>query len=162
MPQGIIDMNRNGNSANFFSYVCNDKIIKELFASFLNEKPISVICVSSIILVFNAKFDRLLAAHANKKSVRTEETRQECRVLLAETHWRSTFIAVYIVHAKTSLFYTFQRSVKANRKLYVYARKKHPSSGYPAAKHPKHSKFAITDMREKPVNFFYNAARAPT
>ena len=29
--QGIIDMNRNGNSANFFSYVCNDKKIKELF-----------------------------------------------------------------------------------------------------------------------------------
>ena len=32
--------------------------------------------------------------------------------------------------------------------------KKHLSSGYPAAKHPKHSKFAITDIREKPVNFF--------
>ena len=32
--QGIIDMNRNGNSANFFSYVCNDKKSKELFASF--------------------------------------------------------------------------------------------------------------------------------
>ena len=26
--QGIIDMNRNGNSANFFSYVCNDKKVK--------------------------------------------------------------------------------------------------------------------------------------
>ena len=25
---------------------------------------------------------------------------------------------------------------------------------YPAAKHPKHNKFAITDMREKPVDFF--------
>ena len=52
--QGIIDMNRNGNSANFFSYVCNDKKSKELFASFLNGIPISVICVSSIIFVFNA------------------------------------------------------------------------------------------------------------
>ena len=47
-------MNRNGNSANFFSYVCNDKKIKELFASFLNGLLISVICVSSIIFVFNA------------------------------------------------------------------------------------------------------------
>ena len=45
--QGIIDMNRNGNSAIFFSYVCNDKNSKELFASFLNGIPISVICVSS-------------------------------------------------------------------------------------------------------------------
>ena len=79
-------MNRNGNSANFFSYVCNDKKSKELFASFLNGIPISVICVSSMILVFNAKFYQLLAAYTNKKSVRTEETRQECRVLLVETY----------------------------------------------------------------------------
>ena len=52
--QGIIDMNRNGNSANFFSYVRNDKKSKELFASFLNEILISVISVSSIKFVFNA------------------------------------------------------------------------------------------------------------
>ena len=64
--QGIIDMNRNGNSANFFSYVCNGKKSKKLFASFLNGISISVICVSSMIFVFNAQFDRLLAAHSNK------------------------------------------------------------------------------------------------
>ena len=46
--------------------------------------------------------------------------------------------------------------------IYVHARKKHPSSGYPAAKHQKHSKFAITDIREKPVNFFYCSTRALT
>ena len=34
--------------------------------------------------------------------------------------------------------------------------------GYPAAKHPKHSKFAISDIREKPVNFFYCSTRAST
>ena len=60
-------MNRNGNSANFFSYVCDGKKIKGLFASTLNGIPISVACVSSIIVVLNAKFARLLAAHANKK-----------------------------------------------------------------------------------------------
>ena len=32
--------------------------------------------------------------------------------------------------------------------------KKHPFRSYPAAEHSKHSKFALTDMREKPVNFF--------
>ena len=36
------------------------------------------------------------------------------------------------------------------------------SARYPAAKHPKHSKFAITDIREKPVNFFCCSTRAPT
>ena len=79
-------MNRNGNWANFFSYVCNDKNNKELFASILNGIPIDVRCVSSIIVVLNAKFARLLAAHANKKAVRSELARQECRVLLVKTH----------------------------------------------------------------------------
>ena len=62
--QGIIDMNRN--SANFFSYVCNGKKIKELFASTLDRIPISVRCVSSMIVVLNAKFALLLEAHAKK------------------------------------------------------------------------------------------------
>ena len=73
-------MNRNGNSAIFFSYVCNGKKIKELFASTLDRTPISVRCVSSIIVVLNAKFARLLAAHANKKygETRKSPTRVPC------------------------------------------------------------------------------------
>ena len=72
-------MNRNGNWANFFSYVCK---IEELFTSTLNGKPASVRCVSSMVAVLNAKFALLLAAHANKN----EKARQECRHLLVETH----------------------------------------------------------------------------
>ena len=68
-------MNRNGNSAIFFSHVCNDKKIKKLFASTLDRIPISVRCVSSIIVVSNAKFTRLLAAQANKMPVRNDEAR---------------------------------------------------------------------------------------
>ena len=49
-------MNRNGNSANSFLYVCNGKKIKELSASTLDRIPFSVRCVSSIIIVLNAKF----------------------------------------------------------------------------------------------------------
>ena len=60
-------MNRNGNSASFFSYVCNDKKINELFASTLNGIPASVRCVTSMIVASNAKLARLLAAQANKK-----------------------------------------------------------------------------------------------
>ena len=67
LNQGIIDMNRNRNSANFFLYVCNDKKIKELFASTLDRISVSVRCVSSKTVVLNAKFALLLAAHANKK-----------------------------------------------------------------------------------------------
>ena len=36
-------MNRNGNSANFFSYVCNGEKIKDLFASTSNGRTASVI-----------------------------------------------------------------------------------------------------------------------
>ena len=55
LQQGIIIMNRNGNSADFFSYVCNGKNIKELFASTLNAITASVGCVSSMIVVLNVK-----------------------------------------------------------------------------------------------------------
>ena len=68
----------------------------------------------------NAKFALLLAAHANKNTVRTEEARPHCRVLLVETHRRLTFIAVFTVHAKTSLLYTFQRSMQANRSINLW------------------------------------------
>ena len=60
-------MNRNGNSAIFFPYVCNVKKIKELFASFLIGITASVRCVSFIILVLNGELTRLISAHANKK-----------------------------------------------------------------------------------------------
>ena len=60
-------LNKNGNSAIFFSYVCNGKTIKELFASTLNEITASVSCVSSMVVVLNAKFSRLFAAQANRK-----------------------------------------------------------------------------------------------
>ena len=80
-------MNRNGNSANFFSYVGNGKKIKELFASTLDRIPISVRCVSSMITVFNDKFALLYAAHASKNAIRTEEARLQNHVfLLVETH----------------------------------------------------------------------------
>ena len=60
-------MNRNGNSVNFFSYVCNGKEVKELFTSTLNGISASVRCVSSIIVVLNAKFALMFAAHAKNK-----------------------------------------------------------------------------------------------
>ena len=73
-------MNRNENSAIFFSHVCNSKKIKELFASTLNRIPISVRCVSFKIVVLNAEFAQLLAAHANKEDgeKRKSPTRVPC------------------------------------------------------------------------------------
>ena len=73
-------MNRNGNSANFCSYVYNGKKIKELFASTLDGILISVRCVSFMMIVLIAKFALLLAAHANEKygEIRRSPTRVLC------------------------------------------------------------------------------------
>ena len=46
------------------------KKFKELFASTLNGITASVRCVSSIIVVLNAKLTQLIAAHANNKARR--------------------------------------------------------------------------------------------
>ena len=77
--------------------------IKKLFASTLDRVPISVRCVASMIVVLNAIF-ALLRRTQTKNTVRTEEARPQCRVLLVETHRRLTFIAVFTVQAKMSLF----------------------------------------------------------
>ena len=95
--QGIIDINRNGNSANIFSYVCNGKRLPQLFASNLDRIPISVRCVSSMIVVLNAKFALLLAQIKKYGEKRRSPTTVPCFV---ETHWRLTFIAVFTAHAK--------------------------------------------------------------
>ena len=120
LNQGIIDPNWNGNSATFFSYVCNGKKIKKLLESALNGIVSTVRCVSSTIVVLNAKLGWLLAAQETKKAIRNEEARQECRVLLVETHRRLTSIAILTVHAETSLLYTFQRSTQANRNINLW------------------------------------------
>ena len=63
---------------------------------------------------------------------------------------------------KTDLELLSQFSLCKPTETYIYARKKHPFASYSAAKHLKHSKFAITNIREKPVNFFYCSTRAST
>ena len=76
----------------------------ELFASTLTGITASVICVSSMIVVLNAKLSRLIAAQANKKVKRRSQTRVPL-FLLVGTHIRLTSIAVLAVHAETSLLY---------------------------------------------------------
>ena len=48
-------LNWNGNMEKFFSYVCNDKTNKELFAFTLNGIAAGVRCMSSMIVVVKAK-----------------------------------------------------------------------------------------------------------
>ena len=91
----------------------------------------------------------------------TEKPEESAVFLLVKTHKHLTAVVVFTVRVKR-VNYILSNDFCKPLERYVYARKKHPSSGYPAAKHPKHSKFAITDIREKPVNFFYCSAWAST
>ena len=46
--------------------------------------------------------------------------------------------------------------------IYIYDRKEHPFTGYSAAKYPKHNKLAVTDIREKLVEFYNDTVWAST
>ena len=73
-------MNRNGNSAIFSRMFVMAKKIEEVFASTFNGIPASVRCVTSMIVVLNAKFARLLAAHVTEEDCekRRSPTRVPC------------------------------------------------------------------------------------
>ena len=51
------------------------------------------------------------------------KNRQERCVLLVEAHWRLTSIAVLTVHAESNQYYTFQRSMQANRNINLWQEK---------------------------------------
>ena len=95
------------------------KKIRELFASTLNGITARVRCVSSMAIVLKAKFTRLLAAHANKQAVRNEKARQECHAVLIKTLTFNFYRSLHYAR-KTSLFYTFQRSMQANRNINLW------------------------------------------
>ena len=72
---------------------------------------------------YYSHFKRQICPITCKKTVRNEEARQECHVLLVKTHRRLTLIAVFTVHAKTSLLYAFQHSIQANKNINLWQEK---------------------------------------
>ena len=97
-------LKRNGNSAIFFSYVCNGKRIKALFASTLNRIAASVRCVSFMVVVLKAKMPRLVAAHGGK--IPGEKRKSPRKVSLFAS--QNNILAVFSAHAVMSPLYTFQ------------------------------------------------------
>ena len=56
--------------------------------------------------------------------------------LFRSEHKYFTPVAALAVHAVTNLVYFFNELCKPIE-IYIYARKKHPITSYPTAKHPK-------------------------
>ena len=116
---------RSGNSTIFFSYVCNDKKIRVVYL-YLK----CVRCVSSRPVVLKAR----LAANerrrwASKKPGYSDtffwsgpQTLNSCRSL----HY-----------ARGNKYIIFFNDLCKPIEIYIYARKKHPFTSYPAAKHQK-------------------------
>ena len=77
-----------------------------------------------------------------------------------ETRWVSFDRSLDYASGSESII--FSNELCKPIKIYLYVRNKHPFTSYPAEKHQKHSKFAITEMQHKPVDFFYCTARAST
>ena len=152
-------MNRNGNSANSFLYVCNGKKSKELFASTLNGIPISVRCVSSMII---AKFAQLLAAHANIEGGEKRRSPTTVPCFASRNTLTFNFYRSFDCARKKRVYYILSNDLCKLIEVQIYDRKKRPFSGYSAVKQPKHSKFAITNIQEIPVNCFCCSTRAST
>ena len=141
--------------ANFLSYV----EIKRVVYPYL--KQISCQCQMCVFNSSSSKrqFARLVAAHTAKYEKQTS-----IKTVTLFPKWNTnikTPVTVLIMRSATSLLYFLV--IQANQQKYTsrpYAKKRHPFASYPAAKHTKHSKFATTDMREKPVDFFYCMTRA--
>ena len=78
-----------------------------------------------------------------------------------ETRKSDTVSEVKHRHGNSAASLKLPRVIKSI--IYIKMHKeKHSFTSHPAAKNPKHNKLAVTDIREKPVDFFNNTARAST
>ena len=80
------------------------KKFKELFVSTLNGITASVRCVSSIIVVLNAKLARLIAAHANKKTEKLKSPKI-VQFLLVETQTSNFYRSLDCARKNNSIMY---------------------------------------------------------
>ena len=106
------------------------KKIKELFASTLDRKLISVRCASSMTVVINAKFSQLLAAHINENDDEKRRSPTTVPCFASQNTLTSTTGKVvadvqllsqsWLCTQKTSVLYIFQRSTRANKNLNLW------------------------------------------
>ena len=96
-----------------------------------------------------------------KKTVRNGKARRECRFLLVETHKHLTSITALAVHANTSLLYTFQRSMQANRNINLWSEKA-PIYRSSRSKAPKTQQICNYKHTRKTNELFYCLTRAST
>ena len=103
------------------------------------------------LVVLNTRWPDFLW-HKQTENTDGKQTRTQPRFFQSETLTFYSFRSLDYARGNESIIY-FTDLCKPIE-TYIYVRKKHPFASYPAAKHPKRSKFSITDMRQKSVEFF--------
>ena len=114
---------------------------------------------------FKHQVVRLVVAHGNKKS-RWEKKDSEYSDAFENEPLNSCRSLGYARSNKSISVFNY---LCKPMELYIYVRKKHPFTSYPAAKHLNTTNLrlqtteviCVTDIREKPVDF-YDTARAST
>ena len=126
---------RNGNSANFLSYVCNDKFFFRFVYPYLKQNS----CYYSICVFYASRFfgryiERFVVTRLNKTS---EESQKSNTVSEVKDRHRNSVASHKFARVDKSIIY-----------IITHEEKKHPFTCYLAAKRPKSSKFVITNMRK--------------
>ena len=128
----------------FFQYACNGKKIEKLFTSKLNKIAASVRYVSSTPVVLNVKFT--ISCGRQKEDNEKRKDPKKVTFLRGGTLTLNSCSSLEYARSNEAIIY-FNDLCKPIE-LYIYVRKKHTFTSYPAAKHPKHSKFTITNMQK--------------
>ena len=111
-----------------------------------------------MIFVLNTRLRKCCGARKRKKAVRNEKTRCQRRFFQSGTQTLNSCLSLHYELSNKSII--FFNDLCKPIEIYIFVRKKHPVTCCPAAKHPKQNKLAVTDIREKPVDFFKDTARA--
>ena len=107
---------------------------------------------ASTPVVLNARLPEYVQrTQTEKKTVRKEKPRRQWRFFWSGAHTLNSCHSLDCARGSKSILWFFNDLCEPIE-IYIYVRKMRPFTSYHAAKHSKHSKFAITDMREKPAD----------
>ena len=148
---------RNGNLADFFSYVFNGKKIKELFPPTGNKIAASVRCLSFRPVVLNARLANYLRRTQTKED--GEKRKNPKKVMLfprRETQTSNSCRSFDYARDNKSII-CFNDLCKLTE-IYISARKKHLFTSYPAAKHQNAANLGLQTYEKNQWTFLWHHA----
>ena len=131
-----------------FSHVSNGKYFEKLFTLTLKGSVASDWYVSFASVIHYARLPDRLRRMQRNKARRNKENRNKKTFSKVRHRYDNPVACLDCARVRKSIIYVTMCKQK----------QKPPSPRCSAAKHPKYNKTAVTDMREKSVNFFNGTA----